>query len=745
MLPRGPQDARFTLPRDVAGFTGRTEQIARIEKEVGSAPLPPILVISDGPGKGKTALAIHVAHRLAERFPDAQLHLCLGGEELPELTAAEALGSLLWALGVDRADLPSNVDDRAALWRSQLRDSRALIVLDNAMSVRQVEPLLPASPGCAVLITTRYALTDLEGTRAMSLHRLADAEAAALLESLVGAERAVAEPEAVRLIVELCGGLPLALQVVGSQLRRPARSRMALADFASRLADENTRLSLLRTRDREVRASFALSYQVLSDEARLVFRRLSLLRVPSFEPGLQEALVGDDPTDGCEELLDAHLVEPAGVDRISFHDLIRLYARGCADEEDTADEREAALNRAYAWCFAQARVWQDDLVRMDAERPLLTDVVRQAAETGRHDVAAGLAALLTPLLEAHNLWAEWLELDELVVESAAALGDRAALGQALNDLAHVYRLVRRTSEAAGTARRAVAECRAAADDRATAAALVQLGIIHREMHRYQGAVDHLGEARDILHALGDRAGEGSVLKDLAHALLWQRRPVESAETLRKAVELLADSSDRTNLAWAYANLVSAYGYMWQEAEALEAYENARRVFTEQDNRQGNAWADNHVGIVHRQAGRLAEAESCHRAALETFRELDDGYGIGWALLYLGLVRRDASLIEDARASFDRIGEANGHAWTLVWTAELTEDPALIPSAVAEFEEIDNPQGIGTALSVQGDLLLADGDRDGALRAYEASLPYLRRAHDTHREADSLRGLARTKD
>ena len=165
---------RRTLPRDIAGFTGRVLEIARLEQMVEAEPLPPVVVISHGPGSGKTALAVHAAYRLSGRFPDAQLHLYLGGDDLPEVEPGDALGRLLWALGVEAEMLPGNLDDRAALYRSLLDGRRALVVLDNAVSEDQVEPLLPASPGCAVLITSRYALSDLEGSRNMDLGRLSD-------------------------------------------------------------------------------------------------------------------------------------------------------------------------------------------------------------------------------------------------------------------------------------------------------------------------------------------------------------------------------------------------------------------------------------------------------------------------------------------------------------------------------------------------------------------------------------------
>lgn len=732
-----------TLPRDVARFTGRIREIARIEQLISAEPLPPIVVISDGPGRGKSAFAVHVAHRLADRYPDAQLHLRLGGDDLPEVEPGDALGRLLWALGVDAEALPVHLEDRAALYRSLLDGRRAMVVLDNAMSEEQVEPLLLSGPGCAVLITSRYALSDLEGIRIMDLGRLSDDEAYALLSALIGTDRAQAEPEAVAEIARLCGALPLALRVAGSLLSTPARRRASVTAFAELLRDENTRLSVLRTRHREVRASFELSYQALSPPAKSLLRRIGLLNVPDLGEGLQRALAGGDAGRARDELLDAYLLEPAGEagERVQFHDLARLFARDCALREDAADQRAATLDRAYAWCLDQAADRRHDMTALETERPLFVAVIRQAAHDGRHDVAWRLASRLTALFEAHNHWAEWVEIDELALRSATELGDQRAIGTMLCDLAHAYRLTRRTHESADAGRRALAAFRGCGDRAGQAATLVQLGIVHRELHRYADAARYLGEGREILQDLGDRAEEGRLLKDLGHVLLWQRNPGDAEPVLADAVTLLAESGDRTNEGWAYANLLSVRGYLWREAAALEAYEKAKSIFGEQRNRQGMAWADNHVGVVHRQAGRLQQASECHERALGVFRDLDDKYGIGWALGYLGITRGETAPIQEAREVFEQIGESNGHGWTLTWLARSTGEPALIQEALADFERVSNPQGIGTALSVRGDLLRDAGDLAGAATAYEEALGPLRQAHDRHREALTLRGLA----
>jgi hypothetical protein len=325
-------EALHQLPPNVALFTGRETELDRLYALLlgdGSGTVR-VSVIAGSAGVGKTALALHLAHDLVPRFPDVQLFINLHGyDPLQRLSAADALDRLLRALGVAAEALPQDVDEQAALYRSLLAGRRALVVLDNASSTDQVRPLLPGSPTCLTLLTSRQRLAALEGALPLDLDVMDSSDALHLIRKLAGPERVHAEPEAADAIVEMCGSLPLALHIAGSRLR--ARPAWTLAWLAGRLADERIRLRELRVEDLEVRASFALSYRGLDGRAAQMFRRLGLVAGPDFAAGGAAAL-SDCPSEEAEalleDLMDAHLLEAAPTPgRYRFHDLIRLYAR----------------------------------------------------------------------------------------------------------------------------------------------------------------------------------------------------------------------------------------------------------------------------------------------------------------------------------------------------------------------------------------------------------------------------------
>lgn len=722
-MPAPSLAARFALPRDVADFTGRQAEIAWIEEAVKTRR---IIVIFDGPGIGKTALANHAAHRLRDKFPAAQLYVRLGGEQQPRVSPDDALRRLLTQLGVGAESLPPDFEDQLALYRSLM--TAGLLVLDNAMSVAQVEPLLPASPNCVTLITSRNPLTGLEGTHPLDLGRLTGAEARELLDKLLTADRTTAEPEAVARIIELCDALPLALRIAASLLNTPSRRRLPLATFVVSLTGERGRLDLLRAGDRGVRASFDLSYAALSPASARTFRLLGLLNIPEMSRELAVS-VGGDPG----ELLDAHLME--GGDRVWFHDLMRLFAAERAGEEETAGDREAAVGRAYHWAL------EADL-DFERERPVLLALVRQAAGTDYRDdeVVWRLAARMAAFFDARGYRQDWLTVAETAVGAATRLADPVALGTSLHHLSWVQRLQRHTPEALETATEALRQARLAGDDRLRADILAHLGALQRELHRYQDAITVLDEAAQDYRDLGDAHGEGLVLRTLGHVLTRRRELPDAADTLDRAVALLAETGDAVNEGWAHNNLISARMSLWQEEAALEHFARARDIFTRTEHRLGAAWAHNHVGRVHRQYGRLDEAVAAHERAAELFRELDDAYGTGWALIDLGIARRDAAVIRQGLAIVDEIGERDATAWALIALASLESDAGAAQDARALFEVTGSLHGQGAALLVLGDLARAAGDSGDARAYYERSLAPLRQAADPQREREALSRL-----
>jgi hypothetical protein len=350
------------LPRDVADFTDRTKQITQVRDllipgDPDEEPHAVVVCAIAGPaGVGKTALAVHVAHQLRAQYPDGQLFANLRGAEPGALPAAEVLGAFLRALAVDPTQLPDDVEQRAALYRSRLASRHMLIVLDNAATEAQVDPLLPGVGSCAVLVTSRRRFAGLPGARLVELDVLEVEAAAELLARIVGPERAAAEREATEEIVRLCGYLPLAVRIAAARL--VARRHWSLSRMATLLADEQRRLDELQLGDMQVRASVTLSFHGLNATAQRAFRCLWMLNAGDFASWMVAALLDVD-VERAEELLDvlvdAQLLEVArhgqsGQIRYRLHDLIRLYAREQADAHKCAGERSAALARLINAC-----------------------------------------------------------------------------------------------------------------------------------------------------------------------------------------------------------------------------------------------------------------------------------------------------------------------------------------------------------------------------------------------------------
>jgi DNA-binding SARP family transcriptional activator len=343
------------LPRDLPDFRGREAELGQLAGLLGdvrpASGEAPVAVLSGKGGIGKTALAVQAAHQLSVLFSDGQLFASLRGCEREQTRPEEVLSDFLEALGVNRSAVPGTLESRAAMFRSLAATRRLLVVLDDAASEGQVEPLLPAGSACGVLITSRSRITGLPGSHLVSLDVLDHAPAIELLAAIIGRERAAAEDDAAKQLVSLCGGLPLALRVVGARLA--ARAHWPLAKLVGRLADERHRLSELTHGDLNVRARFASSYEPLDGTARAMLRRLSLLDVPDFPARAGAVALGcgvADAEDICERLVDASLLDlarsphPAGEIRYRFHDLVRAFARDLAVAAEPGAARTAAQN-----------------------------------------------------------------------------------------------------------------------------------------------------------------------------------------------------------------------------------------------------------------------------------------------------------------------------------------------------------------------------------------------------------------
>lgn len=340
----------FQLPAAPADFTGRAAECGRVIEATGHDDGVPIVAISGQPGIGKTTLAVHSAHQVRDRFPDGQLWVELAGASARPRDPAEVLGELLRTCGVPGSAIPQSYAERVVVFRSTIADRRVLIMADDAASSEQVEPLLPGTPGCALIVTSRMRLQGLAGAAHIPLDVMTDEEAGHLLAGLVGHERAAAEPSSVEALAEACGHLPLALRIAGAKLA--TRQRWPVSALTRRLLSAHGRLEELQTENLSVRAGISTSYGLMPARHRRAFRLLSLLGPADFAEWAVPVLLGEPGSARVlDDLVNRSMVIPAGVDpagepRYRLHDLLRDFAAELLAGEPP--ERHAALTRLLA-------------------------------------------------------------------------------------------------------------------------------------------------------------------------------------------------------------------------------------------------------------------------------------------------------------------------------------------------------------------------------------------------------------
>jgi transcriptional regulator with XRE-family HTH domain/tetratricopeptide (TPR) repeat protein len=523
--------ATRTLPRDVASFTGRQRELEQLATAAaGAGGVVGIHAIGGMAGVGKTAFAVHAAHRLAERFPGGQIFLPLHGHTPGQqpVDPVDALAGLLLTFGVPAAQIPPGVEARIALWRDRVADKQLLLVLDDAASSEQVRPLLPGAGGSLVLVTSRRHLSALDDATAISLDSLPPVEAAALLVRLAGRPGLSPSDPAVGAVVRLCGYLPLAIGMVARQLHHhPA---WTATQRAALLAAARDRLELLVTENVSVAAAFDLSYEDLTEDQRRLFRRLGLHPGTDIDDYAAAALDGTDldaARRGLEALYDQHLLTEPTPGRYRMHDLIREHARALASRLDPDDDRDTAISRlldyyqhvsarADALIARQARPAVDTadgdapasapsladreqaLAWARAERDTLLACLDRAAATGQYTRVIGLTAGLAGLLQHDGPWAEAITRHAAATQAAQYLDDRLAYANALNDLGDARRLTTGDIPAAAHAfEQALAIYRDLGSRLGQANALTSLGMARRLTGDHPAAVQSQEQALGI--------------------------------------------------------------------------------------------------------------------------------------------------------------------------------------------------------------------------------------------------------
>ncbi|MEU6743345.1 AfsR/SARP family transcriptional regulator [Streptosporangium sandarakinum] len=541
-VPGPPRRSTF-LPYDIPDFSGRAIELERL---VGERAGPAVVTIDGMAGIGKTTLAVHAAHRLADRYPDGRLfidlHAHTAGRE--PIDAAAALEALLRQLGVPADRIPVTPAERGALWRAELAGRRVLAVLDNALDAEHVRPLLPGHSDTLVLVTSRRRLVDLDGAQALSVDVLDEEDAAGLFERIVG-ERARHEPDAVREVLRLCGRLPLAIRLSAARLQH--RPRWTVSYLAGRLRERRRLLD-------GVSAAFTLSYEQLDEAERRMFRLLGLVPGRDIDVCGAAALAGvpeDEAEELLEGLLDAHMLLQLEPGRYTFHDLLREHARSIA-EDDGAVLRLLTyyLHRSRA---AMDRLFPDSLGEREGiprpETPVAP--VRDAAEaiawldaersniiaTAVHgpEICLGMLALaMRPYLDRHAHHDDALTLHTLSLRRSRRLGRREFEARALTDLAWTHWRLGEYERAEEHAHQALDACEETAE---RARALLTLGNVALRRRQDAQAERHLRQALDLTRIGADAWGEAHVLGILALVLDRAGRPEEARRHLDLALAL----------------------------------------------------------------------------------------------------------------------------------------------------------------------------------------------------------------
>jgi tetratricopeptide (TPR) repeat protein/transcriptional regulator with XRE-family HTH domain len=652
--------APHQLPRDVADFTGRETELTKLRaivtERAGRAGAPVIIsAIAGMAGVGKTTLAVHLAHELAPRFPDVQLYVNLHGyDPLQRLTPTQTLDRFLRALGVAGEALPTEVEEQASMYRALLNGKRALVVLDNASAADQVRPLLPGSPACAVLVTSRGSLGGLvaqEGAHLLRLDVLPRSEALELLSVTVGQDRVRAEPQAAARLVRLCGCLPLAVRIAGARLA--TRPEMGIADLARRLASKQQRLQELEVDDVGIRASFALSLEGLDAPMARVFRHLGLVPGPDFAPGVAAALTDATPREverALETLVDAHLLEVSRTaGRFRFHDLLRLYSSERVHAEETGDDRDAALRRMFTWYLKTAdaaartlapgrrllpREQADDdpansfatraeaLAWFDVERPCLVAAIHYAADHGFHPITWQLADALYYFFDLRKYWADWLAVHEVGHAAAQQTGNRQAEVWMLCNLASAYNDLRRLDEAIDCHQQAIGICREVGYPLGEGRTLNNLGVVYRVLNRFEEAIDCHQRALKIYRELGDRWREAHALNRIGEALYHLGRFDEAVQYLQQALTIHREVGDLQGKGWAHQHLGDVHRAWRRFDEAIDDYHHALTVRRETEFRYGEGITLDALGLTLQRTQCLDAAQACWRQALTILTELN---------------------------------------------------------------------------------------------------------------------------
>ncbi|MFL6144228.1 MAG: ATP-binding protein [Labedaea sp.] len=705
-------------PADLPSFVGRRAELTTIAELAGKRDAHPAIVSITGmPGVGKTRLAVHAGHELMAggRLIDTALAVDLRGYD-PDRPAADpgaVLEGFLRRLGLPAEQIQHlDLAGRMAKYRQLLAGRDALILLDNAASTEQVAPLLPDSPGCCALITSRRKLPQLPVTRQLPLDVLTLDEAITLLRRAGGGVDA--EPELAACIAELLGYLPLALALVTSRIR--ANPDWTLVDHLERLRHYRQSLRV----DSGVEVAINLSYRDLTPDQQRTFRLLAMHPGTDISPEAAAALIDTDPRNArrqLEALTSASLLQKPAQDRFRFHNLINTFATATAHDEDPARTRRAALHRL-----------SDYYLRMAAQA---VDVIYPHDRPSRPPATASTTApRVPPDPAAARGWLNTERANLLAVATHPDLAGPAAVAFSATLHRHLA-MTCHYPDATLLHRHAVSAARQHGDRAGEAGALVSLGDLYQRTGRYEQAVDHFESALTIARDVSDVDIEGRALFHLGFVCLLSGRYEQGGEYNRQALICWRTSGNRFGEVRALGNLGCAYQMTGQLDLAADQFGQTLALCRDLDDSEGEARVLDDLGTIYRLTGELERAAEHHSQALAVLREVGDREGEACALDNLGLVYQETDRLEwaaehhlRALAISREIGDRDDEARALNNLGTVCRRSGQYAQAADHHREalrlsreLGDPGGQAKALNGLGELARATGDLADALRMH----------------------------
>jgi DNA-binding SARP family transcriptional activator/Tfp pilus assembly protein PilF len=651
------------LPTSIRGFAGRADELARLNDVLtaGPATTPPtaiVSLVSGTAGVGKTALAVYWAHRVATRFPDGQLYVDLRGFDPARapLDPGEVLRGFLDALGVPAQRVPAGLDAQLGLYRSALAGKRVLLLLDNARDADQVRPLLPGSPGCVAVVTSRNELTALvatHGARPLPLGLLTSAESHELLGRRLGADRVAAERAAAEEIIARCAGLPLALAIAAA--RAETNTVLLLSALAGQLRDFAGTLDTLTAGDEstDLRAVFSWSTRAVSPQAVGLYWLLGLHPGPDLT-GAAAASLNGGPVEQIRpwlgELTRAHLLTEHMPGRFTFHDLLRAYAAEQARARCTGHDRHAAMHRMLDHYLHSAQAaarllygpWNHlpltgaqtgviperfaDESRaaawLLAEYQVLLGCIEYAASAGFERHAWQLTWTMGSYFERSGHWRDWTRAAQAAVVAAQRTGDIPGQAFSHHQFGYVLAHLGDYGRARAELDRALDLFRDLGDDTHRALAHLGLGYLSDRQGAAQQALSHGQQALQLYRSAGHRAGEAVTLNNVGWSQAQQGHYDEALQNCRQALHLHEQADDLEGQAGTLDSLGYIHHCRADHREAIACYTKAADLWRQIRDGYNEAETLTHLGDTHHAAGDHHSAQRAWRRALRLQQALD---------------------------------------------------------------------------------------------------------------------------